>query len=185
MTTARIRTFTALALGLSLAAAGAAQAANFSRAVYAGAKDDIQAAYKAEREACDSLAGNAKDVCVEIAKGHEKVALKRLAFDHSGRAEDELDWMTAVYEARYDVAREHCDDLAGDAKDLCVREAKTARDKAKADVKLAGKLHAAIGDAEQARLKADHKLAKARCDALAGDAKDVCEASVKARYPSM
>lgn len=166
----------------SLLLAGAAQASNFSKAVYNGAKDDIKSTFRAEHDACKSLSGNARDICVKQAKGHEKVALARLEFDYSGQAADEVKWLKARHEARYDIATERCDDLAGDAKSLCVQEAKTARDKAKADVKLAKKVTQAVEEAESARIKADYKLARERCDTLGGDARDVCVASAKARF---
>ena len=49
--------------------AGMAQAANFSKSVYDGAKDDIKKTYKVDKDSCDKLSGNAKDICVEEAKG--------------------------------------------------------------------------------------------------------------------
>ena len=179
----RIPAHIALAAAAALCTFGA-QAENFSKSVYNGAKDDIKTAYKAERDKCGSLAGNAKDVCVEEAKAHEKIALARLEYDYTGKAKDREAWAQASYEGRYDVAKERCDDLAGNAKDVCQREAKTERDKAKANVKMVKEVRDAVGDAEHTRLEADYKLAKERCDALNGDAKDVCVASAKARYPS-
>ena len=38
-------------------------------------------------------------------------------------------------DAEYDVAKEKCDDLAGNAKDVCVKDAKAAREKAKTSAK--------------------------------------------------
>lgn len=161
-----------------------AQASNFSKPVYNGAKDDIKAAYQAEREQCKALAGNTKDVCIEEAKAREHVALARLDYDYSGTSKDQLAWATASYEGRYKVAMEKCDDLAGNAKDVCHKEAKGERDKAKANVKMVKEVREAVGDAEHAKMEADYKVAKERCDALSGDAKDICVASAKARYPS-
>lgn len=161
-----------------------AQASNFSKAVYNGAKDDIKSAYKAEREQCGTLAGNAKDVCVEQAKAREHIALARLDYDYSGTSKDQLAWAQASFEGRYNVAMEKCDDLAGNAKDVCHKEAKGERDKSKASVKMVKEVREAVGDAEQAKMEADFKVAKERCDALSGDAKEICVASAKARYPS-
>ena len=60
---------------LSTGAVGvAASAANITPAAYDSAKKDLETTYKTEREACNSMSGNAKDVCVETAKGKEKVA---------------------------------------------------------------------------------------------------------------
>jgi hypothetical protein len=174
---------------LTLAAAAAlscsvfaAPAANFSKGTYDGAKQDIKANFKAERESCNSLSANAKDVCIQAAKANQDIALAQLEYNYTGTDKDELKLMTATYEGRYNVAKEKCDDLSGQPKDVCLQEAKTARDKAEADVKLGKKLAAAFDAADQAKLKADYKLAKEKCDNLGGDAKDVCMASAKARY---
>jgi len=172
----------ALIATATLLSLGSAHAENFSKAVYNGAKEDVKNSYKAEREACNSLANNAKDICVETAKGHEKVALAMLDYNHSGMAKDEIKLYEAQYEARYDVAKEKCDDLGGNDKDVCVRTAKTERDKAKSELKLAKKVSNATDTAVAEHMKADYKLAKEKCDTLSGDAKDVCVASAKARY---
>jgi hypothetical protein len=170
-------------LAVALAAGGgAAQAYNYSKSVLNGARDDIKATYKAERDACGKLAGNAKDICVEEAKGHEKIALAWLDYNYSGSTSDQAKLNEAIYESRYEVAKERCDDLAGEPKDVCQREAKTARDKAKADAKANQKIMEAQDDAAVAKMKADYKLAVERCDTLAGERKDVCVASAKARY---
>jgi len=169
----------ALALALTC---GAAQADNYSKSVYDKAKDDVKATYKAERDGCDKMSGNAKDVCVEEAKGHEKVALAQLDYNNTGKADDQMKVAEATYESRYAVAKERCDDFAGDKKDVCTREAKTAYEKSKADAKANKKIADAHSDADEAKMKADYKLARERCDSLAGDAKDSCIASAKARY---
>ena len=172
-------------LGIASAALciGAAHAeGNFSKSTYDAAKTDIKNTYKAERDKCSSMTGNSKDVCIETAKGQEKVALAQLEANYTGRPHDEQKLREAKYEARYDIAKEKCDDLTGDAKNVCVQTAKTERDKAKADLKQAKSTADAAEDAESTRMKADYKLAVAKCDTLAGDAKDVCIASAKARH---
>ena len=171
-----------LALAATMLVMGSAHAANLSKGVYAGAKDDIKAAYKAEREACNNLSGNAKDVCVETAKGRENVAMARLEFHYTGKLGDEAKMYKAQYQAEYDIAKEKCDDLGGQQKDVCTREAKSTRDKAESDLKLAKKVANAADTAVSEHLKADMKLAREKCDTLAGDAKDICMASAKARY---
>ena len=180
MTTTTLRH--ALIAVASLLALGSAQAANFSKAVYSGAKDDVKASYKVERDGCNALGGNAKDICVEAAKGNEKVALAMLEYNYSGSPKDEAKLYEAQYEARYEVAKEKCDDLGGNEKDVCVREAKTGRDKAKSSLKLAKKVNSAAETAWAEQMKADYKLAREKCDAKSGDGKDVCVASAKARF---
>ena len=85
---------------------------------------------RADKAACDALSGNAKDVCVEEAKGKEKVAKAEAeaAYKNTPKAREKA--RVARADAAYEVAKEKCDDLAGNAKDVCVKEAKAAHVKA-------------------------------------------------------
>jgi len=172
----------ALALTTVLCLVGTAQATSFSKATYDGAKADLKTLYKGEREACATLKDNAKDVCVEQVKARDKVSAAQLTYNYTGSAKDERNVYQARYEAAYSVAKEMCDDSKGPAKDLCVREAKTTRDKAKANVKLTKKVEGAVDDAAASRMKADYKLAVEKCETLAADPKQICVATAKARY---
>jgi hypothetical protein len=179
----RLHPLIGLATAVLAGLAGAAPATtNFSRGAYDGAKADIQATYKAERDKCEAQAGNAGDICREQARGRERIALAQLEYNYTGSARDEIRLLEAQYKARYELAKERCDDLSGDGKDLCLREARTARDKAQADVKLARRVTTAAEDAEIARAKADYKLEMEKCGQLSGDTKATCIASAKARY---
>ncbi|MBC7993235.1 MAG: hypothetical protein H7Z15_08350 [Rhizobacter sp.] len=170
-----------VALAALLAMAGA-QAQTFSAPVYSGAKDDIRTVYKAERSKCDTLAGNAKDICSEQTKANEKVALAQLEYNQSGSAKHATDLREARFDGAFEVAKERCDDLAGNPKDVCLQAAKSAHEKAKADLKMDKKVTEAADEAAASRMQADYKLASERCDALAGDKKSVCMASAKARF---
>lgn len=101
----------------------------------AAEKARIEADYKAQRSACDSLSGNQKDICVEEAKGKEKVAKAELDYRREPNARHQEKVAEARAEAQYDLAKERCDDLAGDQKDVCQKEAKAAKAKAEADAK--------------------------------------------------
>lgn len=160
----------------------AASAANITPAAYDSAKKDLETTYKTEREACNSMSGNAKDVCVETAKGKEKVAMARLQHMRSGDAKDMVKVAEARSEANYEVAKEMCDDQAGNAKDVCVAKAKADHDKAKADAKANKSVVEARNDAAESKNKSDYKVASERCDAMSGNAKDSCMASARARY---
>ena len=107
-------------------------------------------------------------------------------------------------DADYAVAREKCDDLAGNVKDVCVKEAKAAAVAAKADAKAQMKItnanETAAGtsaksnskaretradtrkDAASDKRDADYAVAKEKCDAFAGDAKTNCLNQAKARF---
>jgi hypothetical protein len=66
-----------------------AQAATMAKADYKAGKERISAEYKADKAACDALSGNAKDVCVQEAKGKEKVAKAELEYSYTGKAKDQ------------------------------------------------------------------------------------------------
>lgn len=159
-----------------------AQAAPLAQADYKAAKIRIGADYKADKATCGSLAGNAKDICVEEAEGKEKIALAELEYSYTGKPADHNKVMKAKADAAYAVAKEKCDDLAGNPKDVCVKEAQALQAKALADAKLDKKVGEAETDASQAKADADYKVAAEKCDALAGDAKAGCISSAKARF---
>ncbi len=125
---------TSLAAALLMGAVGA-HAANMSAEDYSAAKKQISATYKSDKAACDAMKGNAKDVCVEEAKGREKVAKAELEYKNTGSESDQMKVTTAKAEAEYDVAKERCDDRQGKDKSACVEEAKATRDRVLADVK--------------------------------------------------
>ena len=54
---------------------------------------------------------------------------------YKGTPKATYDAKVDMAEADYNVAKERCDDQAGDAKDACVKEAKATMAKAKADAK--------------------------------------------------
>ncbi|MFM9915416.1 MAG: hypothetical protein ACKVOX_06385 [Rhizobacter sp.] len=159
-----------------------AQAATITKADYQVGKIRISADYKADKAACASLAANAKDICVEEAKAKEKVALAELEFSFTGKSKDRNKVLVAKAESTYAVAKEKCDDRAGNDKDVCVKEAKAVEIKALADAKLGKEIGEARKDAAADKLDADYKVAIEKCDALAGDAKATCVAAAKAKF---
>jgi hypothetical protein len=159
-----------------------AQADTLSKSDYQAGKNRISADYKADKAACDSQSGNAKDVCIEEAKGKEKVARAELEYSYSGSREDQNKVWVAKAEAAYAVAKEKCDDKAGNDKDVCVKEAKAIETKALADAKFDKKVEKADKAANEATTDANYKVAIEKCDALAGDAKSSCVANAKARF---
>ena len=166
----------------ALVAAGGAFAATMNNADYKAAKDRIGADYKTDKAACDSFSGNAKDICVEQAKGKENVAKAELEASYSGKAADFAKVAVVKSDATYAVAKEMCDDKGGNAKDVCVTEAKATHTKELADAKLNKKVGEAKSDAVQDKRDADYKVAAEKCDALAGDAKASCLSAAKMRF---
>jgi hypothetical protein len=179
-------------VAVALAFSGAALA-NISKDEYKAGKDRIAADYKAAKASCGSLSGNAKDICMAEAKGREKVAKAQLEADYKPTEKNRYDVAVAKAEADYSVAKEKCDDKAGNDKDVCVKEAKAAQTRAKADAKAnmkvvkAGqaareKSADARKDAAEDKRDADYAVAKEKCDKLSGDAKDRCLNDAKARF---
>ena len=167
---------------LALAGSAAMAHAEMSNGTYNTAKDQLKSAYKVERDACDSSTANAKDICVETAKGRENVALAHLQLQRTGNPKDASKFATARNDARYEVSKEKCDDLSGNAKDVCVKQAKADHDKTKADIKLNKEVREARNEAEETKIKADYNVANERCDSLNGDSKSACVATAKARF---
>ena len=149
--------------------------------------------YKADKAACSNLSGNAKDICKEEAKGKEKSAKADAdaAYKNTPKAREAA--RMAHADAAYNVAKEKCDDLSGNAKDVCVKEAKAAHVKAEADAKVdrvaadtsstsTEKVAAARKEAAEDKRDAEYKVAIEKCDSLAGAAKDTCVANAKSHY---
>jgi hypothetical protein len=194
----------AVAAAIGLAFSGCVLAQGVTKAEYAKVKDGIKAEHKAMKAGCDSLAGNAKDICEAQAKGGEAVALAELEARYKPGVKSRYDVRIAKADAEFSVAKEKCDDQAGNAKDVCVKESKSAHVAAKADagtwrktalanqtagdkaVKARGeadeKIVAARKDAATDKRDAEYAVAKEKCDALAGNTKDACVQDAKSRY---
>ena len=159
-----------------------AQAATISKDAYKSGKDGISAQYKTDKAACASKSANAKDICMEEAKAKEKVARAELEYGYTGKARDATKVLEVKAKTAYAVAKEKCDDQAGNAKDVCRKEAKAVEVKALADAKMAKQVGEARTDAAADKRDADYKVAAEKCDALAGDAKTTCMNAAKAKF---
>ena len=171
----------------------ASMAATVTPAQYKISKAEIVAKYKQEQTACKALSGNAKDICNEQAKGSENVAKAELLEEYQPSVKHRYAMRMARADADYAVAKEKCDDAAGNAKDVCRKEAKSVYVTAKADAKVAEKTSEAIGtasdkvvdarkDAATDKNNAAYAVAKEKCDALSGDPKDACIKDAKMKY---
>lgn len=123
------------AAGLAFAQSALA-ADKMSAEQYKAEKQKIDATYKSELERCDSQSGNAKDICKAQAKGNHKAAKADAEAQYKGTAKAQADARIAHADADYDVAKEKCDEFTGNKKDVCVKDAKAAHTKAKADAKV-------------------------------------------------
>jgi len=125
---------TVIAAALALGAASFAQAADKAdRKLHNADEERIESEFKAAKEKCDSMQGNTKDICVAEAKAKERVAK---AENDARTAKDPA--LAAIRvervkaDAAYDVAKERCEEKTGNAKDVCMKDAKAEHDRAKA-----------------------------------------------------
>ena len=162
-----------------------AQAATIGKDAYKSGKDGISSQYKTDKAACASMSANAKDICQEEAKAKEKVARAELEYGYTGKARDGTKVLEVKAKTAYAVAKEKCDDQAGNAKDVCRKEAKAVEVKALADAKMGKQIGEARKDAAVDKRDADYKVAVEKCDALAGDPKTSCMNAAKAKYGKM
>lgn len=181
------------ALTLALSPLFAGHALAMTKAEYKAVEDRIEVDYKANKQRCATLAGNTKDICQAEAKGIEKVSKAQLEAQFKPTPSAEFAVREARADAQYDIAKEKCDDLSGNTKDVCEKDAKAAHVRALADAKVAKtdaetadvrveKLAAAQKSAVGDKLSADYGAAKERCDALSGAGKDACIADAKVRF---
>lgn len=177
-----LNTLKAALLVASLLALPAVYAATMTKADYKAGKTRISADYKTDKSACASQTSNAKDICLQEAKAKEKVALAELEYGYTGKPADRTKVLVVKAESAYAVAKERCDDQSGNAKDVCVKEAKAVEIKALADAKMGKEIGEAKKDAAADKLDADYKVAIEKCDALAGDAKSGCVAAAKTKF---
>jgi hypothetical protein len=178
----RLTPIAALFAAGMLAATTSMAADNAAKKNYQAEKNRIKAEYKSDAQRCKSLSGNVKDVCQAEAKRKQKVAKADAYAAYRSTDAARKDAAIARADADYSVAKEKCDDLAGNPKDVCVKEAKATHVKAKADAKANAKVSEVRKDASEDKRDANFEVAKQRCDALAGDAKTRCIDEAKARF---
>jgi hypothetical protein len=182
------------AAGIAFAGtASAADTTTMSRDAYKAHEDRVETQYKADKDHCSAMTGNAKDVCQAEAKGKEKVAKAELEAEYKNTDKARNDARIAKADADYDVAKEKCDDMSGNQKDVCVKQAKAAHTKAKAGAKVAKAENKMSSNTAEKRADvrkearddtrdAQYKVAVEKCDAMSGTAKDQCVKDAKMHY---
>lgn len=194
----------AVCLAAGLLMATGAWGASMSKSDYKDARNRIASEYKVAKSACAPLTGNAKDVCKLEAKGAESRAFADLDATYKPSMEARHKARLTKAQSEYDVSKERCDEHTGNAKDVCIKEAKAALVSAKADAKAqrttsdanseaaeetadagakaSDKASEAARKAAQEKTDAQYEVAKEKCDASAGTAKDLCLDEAKMRY---
>jgi len=190
MTTTYMNTINILPLALkqgALALAGAlllatASHAAVTKAQFTQIKADAKNTFATAHAKCEALEGNAEDVCNLQAKADRTRRIATAEAAYKGTPKATYSARKDIADADYKVAKERCDDIKDNEKDVCVKEAKAVHEKAKSDAKVARDTNDIIKEAVEDRTTADYKVAAEKCDALSGDAKDVCVAKAKADF---
>ena len=117
--------------------------------------------------------------------------LTEAAYENTAKARESA--RLALAQANHDVAIAKCDDLAGNQKDVCVKEAKAGLVRGKADAKVdrvaaetrhdaATKQADVRKEANEDKRDAEYKVAIEKCDGLASPAKNSCVSNAKVQY---
>jgi hypothetical protein len=195
---------TLIAMTVGLAFGSVAMAGNMSKSEYTAAKKDIEAEYKSAVKGCEPLVAHAKDACMVQAKSKQSLAQADLAATYKPSAQTRYDARIAKAKGDDAIAKDKCQSLAGNDKDVCLKQAdaalvsatadaktqmktseanKTAGEKvSKARVKAGKQVAEAHKDAAADKRDAEYSVAKEKCDALTGTPRDTCLGEAKAHY---
>jgi len=113
-----------LLMALAVTAAMAAMTPSYAAMTkdsYKSTTKQIDATFKADKEQCKSLKANAKDICMAEAKAKQKIAKADAEADYKNTDKARAAARKTRADAEYDVAKEKCDDLAGNAKAVCMK----------------------------------------------------------------
>lgn len=129
------------------------------------------ALYKLEKQHCDSLDGNARDVCMQRATAHLKIAEADIrAYDKNTTAAG-ISAEKERIEQLHKVDREKCDALSGNAEDICDAEADAVKLRREGNLK-----------ALTARLEGHYRVAIEKCEALPKEQRADCKDAAERNY---
>lgn len=186
-----IQRLTSLVLLAGSLLAGSAGAA-MTREQFRAEMDRAQGSYRAAWNGCKPLKGNAKDVCQAEARGAYAVAKAELEVQRKATPRNNDKVKTKRAETALRVESEKCDDMRGNAREVCRKEAKASFVGARSDVRvdraavdqgmnsraLSSERKEAQADTSQAR----YTTAKERCDVLSGADKSACLKDARKKY---
>ena len=167
--------------------------ASLTKDGYAQAKKEADAQYKIDREACSSLSGNAKDICIAEAKAKNDIARAEAAVAYENTPKTRENARVAHARAAYDVEHREMRRPRGQPQGR-LREGSQGRarqgqgrrevDRVAVDTRqdATTKQADAVKEANAEKREADYKVAIEKCDAFAGPAKDACVGNAKVQY---
>lgn len=129
------------------------------------------AQYDSDKQRCETLKGNDRDVCMERAVANLKIAEADLKAYEKNTTAASIKAEKERIKHLYKVDDEKCDAYKGNAKDVCEAQADATRLRREGNLK-----------ALEARLEGDYKVAIEKCETYAGDKRSACKDEAKRAY---
>lgn len=127
------RNIAGIATAVAVLGCSAAAAADMPKDEYDASVAGIAAEYQADRQKCGERHGNVADLCIARARGAQRVSRAELEAAYRPSPKANLAAANARARSAYEIAIEECDDRKRDARSGCVKDAKAARERAKAE----------------------------------------------------
>ena len=153
-----------------------------AKTAYERARDMAAANYKTARARCDSLSGNPHDVCEAEAKAERVRTEEEAGAAYKNTLKAYTQARMRIADANYARDKARCGALAGNDRDVCLKQAKATLVAAQADATADRKTIEARNNAREDKLTAEYRVALEKCDAFAGAAKDQCVQAAKTAY---
>jgi hypothetical protein len=180
-----------LAIGFTLSVGVVAE--TISKKQYKSLQSNLGTEYKVAKVRCKRMKGHDKKICLAAIKGKKNVVKAQLDDNYDPSAKTWYKERMAKAEADYAVAIQICATKAGNDADVCDKEAKAAKiqeeayakaqlETSKADAAAIEKASDAHKDAETDTRDANYAVAKQKCEALEGDAEDLCMKNAKVEF---
>ena len=134
-----MRNMLGIATAVAVLASGAPAAAGMTKEEYRAGKARIAAEYQADRQKCGPALGNAADICVTRARGAQQVSRAELEAAYKPSPRTNYEAAVARAQAAYAIAKQECDFKVGEERKGCVKQARTARERAQAEAMAARK----------------------------------------------
>ena len=145
-----MRNMLGIPTAVAVLTSGAAAAAGMTKEEYRAGKARVLAEYQADRQKCGPGLGNPADVCIARARGAQQVARAELEAAYKPSPKSNYEAAIARAQAAYSIAKQECDFKVGEERKGCVKQARTARERAQAEAMAARK----TSISEQAAAKA-------------------------------
>jgi hypothetical protein len=167
----------------SVTATGYATAATAeAKAKYTAANASASADFKLARAKCDSLIDNPKDVCIAEAKAARTFVEANAKAEYKDTLSAQTTATKDIADANYYVEKAKCGSQTGNAKDVCIKAAKSNKVAVVSNAKADKKIVEALTDAREDKNTAEYKVVLEKCDASTGAAKDACVAAAKKKF---